>query len=272
MAHTNEFLTADEYARFTSSPVKCKKLRFKIKSLADYFAVISTLVSGDEIFWFRGHDNVKYTLIPSALRYGKSEERRKALNLLPEFKRVADIKIQRPALANEELKWVQIAQHNGLPTRLLDWSESATTALFFASLKSDADGLVFVLNPVDLNRLSYPDRPRVLDPHLDEKIIGAFLRLGPRKSLSGRNPIAINPVWNSERLMMQRGVFTLHGSRFEIDPLTVTSLIAIPVLKEMKLRLRSELQRVGIDEMTLFPELEHACNHLKRRAGLAGWD
>ena len=72
--------------------------------------------------------------------------------------------------------------------------------------------------------------------------------------------------------MMQRGVFTLHGSRFEIDPQIVTSLVAIPVLKDTKLRLRSELQRVGVDEMTLFPELEHACNHLKRRAGLAGWD
>src|SRR5271157_209854 len=101
MAHTDEFLTAAEYARFTSSPVRCKKLTFRIKSLADYFAVISTLVSGDDIFWFRGHDSVVYALVPSALRYAKSSDRQKALNLISEFKRVAGIKIQRPPLADE---------------------------------------------------------------------------------------------------------------------------------------------------------------------------
>jgi hypothetical protein len=39
-------------------------------------------------------------------------------------------------------------------------------------------------------------------------------------------------------------------------------------LKESKPRLRNELQRIGVDEMTLFPELEHSCSHLKRREGL----
>ena len=63
-------------------------------------------------------------------------------------------------------------------------------------------------------------------------------------------------------------VFTLYGSRFEIDPSVVPSLVAIPILKEVKHGLREELQRIGVDEMTLFPELEHACIHLRRRAGL----
>ena len=82
----------------------------------------------------------------------------------------------------------------------------------------------------------------------------------------------MNPVWNSERLIIQKGVFTVHGKRFSLDKGRVPSLVGIPVLKDLKPRLRSELQRIGVDEMTLFPELEHSCSHLKRRCGLIAAD
>lgn len=48
----------------------------------------------------------------------------------------------------------------------------------------------------------------------------------------------------------------------------VPSLVGVPILSEHKNKLRKELQRIGVDEMTLFPELEHSCAHLKRRCGL----
>lgn len=82
----------------------------------------------------------------------------------------------------------------------------------------------------------------------------------------------MNPVWNSERLIIQKGVFTVHGTRFSLDKGRVPSLVGVPVLREFKPRLRSELQRIGVDEMTLFPELEHSCNHLKRRYRLIDAD
>jgi hypothetical protein len=51
-------------------------------------------------------------------------------------------------------------QHNLAPTRLLDWSESLNTALFFACLDwikqrdiaKCSDGVVFTLNPILLNK------------------------------------------------------------------------------------------------------------------------
>jgi hypothetical protein len=265
-----ERLSKAEYARFANCPVRCPKLKERVNNLADFFVLGSTAVRSDDTFWFRGHYDVQHTLVPSALRDPTLAARRKALNLMPEFTRVAEMKLPRPPHRDEKMEWAQLAQHYGLPTRLLDWTESATTALFFACLRGHLDGLVFVLNPVDLNRVSYPGRPRILDPQNkgDCEIIRRYLALGPQASKRGRFPIAVNPVWNSERLMMQRGVFTLHGSRFEIDPSVVPSLVAIPILKEVKHGLREELQRIGVDEMTLFPELEHACIHLRRRAGL----
>jgi hypothetical protein len=135
-------------------------------------------------------------------------------------------------------------------------------------LKPDDDGIVFVLNPIDLNRLSYPSKPRVLEAQRDEKLILKYLRSGTAETPRGNYPVAINPVWNSERLIIQKGVFTIHGARFSLDKGHVPSLVAVVILREFKDQLRMELQRIGVDEMTLFPELEHSCIHLKRRCGL----
>lgn len=262
-------LNKAEYKRFVSNcPVRCRILTQKIHNLADYISVISASITSRDVFWFRGHEDAKWTLIPSALRYSRAEDRTRALKLLSEFKRVAEIKIPRPPRPEEELKWVQLAQHYGLPTRLLDWTESATIALYFACLKTRLDGVVFMLNPVDLNKLSYPSRPRIFDFQSDDKIIKKLLSLSGRQSKRGPGTIAVNPTWNSERLMLQKSVFTLHGARFGLNEDQAPSLVAVPILKESKLSLREELGRIGVDESSIFPELEYTCNFLKRRANL----
>lgn len=263
-----EYLTSAEWKRFSICPVKCPRLRDRVTSLSDFLAVISNSIRTEEPFWFRGHSDVQCSLTPTALRFKSQPDREKALGLMADFRRIAESKLPRPPDGEADLKWAQIAQHFGLPTRLLDWTESATTALYFACLRDDTDGVVLILNPIDLNRLSYPKKPRVLDPQKDEAVIRSYLRTGARRSRSGRYPVAINPVWNSERLIMQKGVFTLHGGRFDLDGGGIPSLAAIPILRESKKILHAQLQRIGVDEMTLFPELEHSCTHLKRKAGL----
>ena len=100
-------------------------------------------------------------------------------------------------------------------------------------------------------------------------MIRPYLTLTGRINRRGRRTIAILPIVNSERIVLQKGVFTLHGSRaFALDHRQVPSLLCVPVLKEVKERLLEELHRVGINQMSLFPELEHVCTHLKKRARL----
>lgn len=196
-------------------------------------------------------------------------DRKTALELLPEFKRIAEIKQTRPPGPQEELKWIQVAQHNGLPTRLLDWTENPLVALYFACELPAIDGMVFVLDPVSLNRLANPRRPKILADDVDREVIKRYLRLGPRLRRAGLRSVAINPVWNSDRIVLQKGVFTLHGSREgELDRKNFPPLACLPILSGAKKLLLRELNAVGIDEMSIFPELEHVCRHLRIKAQL----
>jgi hypothetical protein len=257
--------------RYRKCAIKCPMYSASsINTLSDFFGVFHSLLDHDKIFWFRGHSRIEYNLAPSALRYANVRRRERALGLVADMKRFLEMKLARPPSANDHLAWMQVAQHYGLPTRLLDWTHNAAVALFFACAKDpDADGLVVIVNPIELNQAIDPKAPRIFNVQNDEAVIRPYFNLDGRRSVRGRRTIAINPTWNTERIAMQQGVFTLHGSRaFALDVGQARSLLYVPILWEHKATLLHELERVGIGEMFIFPEPEHVCAHLRRTAGL----
>lgn len=248
----------------------CQRVRERITCLGSYFDVLNSALKKESTFWFRGNADLGDKLIPSALRYPKLSKRNRALNLLNDFKRFGELKLPKAPSANEEFKWIQLAQHYGLPTRLLDWTKNAAIALYFACEKEpEKDGAVFILNPIDLNRKASLKEARIFDPHKDTKLISVYLKLDGTKDLRGLKTIAVNPPWNSERIMLQQGVFTLHGSRyFTLTDRQAPSLVYLKIEKDYKQSLQEELERVGINEMSIFPEAEHMCRYLKWREKL----
>jgi hypothetical protein len=257
--------------RYKRCPVDCPLyLDNTIANLSDFFAVFHSLLEPSKVFWFRGHPRMDYRLAPSALRYAEEHMRTRALGLTADMKRFLEMKLSRPPAATDDLGWMQVAQHYGLPTRLLDWTQNAAVALFFACSKDfDSDAAVIILNPIELNIAVDRRLPRVFSVQTDPEIIKPYMSLPGAISTRGRPTIAINPTWNTERIAMQHGAFTLHGSKkIDLDRNQASSLLLVPILRENKAALLNELERVGIGEMFIFPEPEHVCSHLKQKAGL----
>ena len=113
--------------------------------------------------WFRGEcitkENIQYydPLLPKL--YRECEENNARYN---ENKLLQHFRMKAPVFSSglvpergETDKWLFLAQHVGLPTRLLDWTESAMVALYFALKENRAEKrFVWMLDPISLNRES----------------------------------------------------------------------------------------------------------------------
>src|SRR5260370_13451382 len=242
----NGVLNPQRRRRYQRNGPRCRMIPIVALTVGEYLDAFSSVISSTARFWFRGHADYRWQVTPSALRYKTPEQRAKALSLITDFRRFAEIKLPRAPGASENLKWVQLAQHYGLPTRLLDWTQSAAVALYFACLNPDTDGLVLVINPEDVNKDATKKERRVLDPNLDAELINSYLELDGIERARGKKTVAVNPVWNSERIVLQHGAFTLHGSRrFELTVDEVSSLVYRPNLKDDKASLLNQSKRIG---------------------------
>jgi len=106
--------------------------------------------------WFRGEPaNSSTPLLPKLFRT-RSGEQHNENRLLQHFRMKAPSLglMQIPPREHTD-EWLFLAQHVGLPTRLLDWSEGLFTALYFA-LKED-EPAIWMLDPIELNRKSTKD-------------------------------------------------------------------------------------------------------------------
>ena len=96
---------------------------------------------------FRGHSRSEHSLVPYVGRAHLTSSTRGKFerSLFDMFCREARIYVD--PLPSSDWKWLAAAQHHGLPTRLLDWTENPLVALYFAARKhDDSDGKFFALH------------------------------------------------------------------------------------------------------------------------------
>lgn len=96
--------------------------------------------------WFRGEPDVETRLLPKLYRPRADGSFHNENKLLQMFRMKAPsfTTASIPSRGNTD-EWLFLAQHVGLPTRLLDWTENAILALFFAF--KDEKPVVWMLNP-----------------------------------------------------------------------------------------------------------------------------
>lgn len=216
-------------------------------------------------FAFRGLSNAAYVPETTLTRLG-GEYGRREQSLLRNFRKYAHRNAtQRDSLWN----WIALAQHHGLPTRLLDWSFSPYVALHFATVgraewKNDAMiwcvDCVKIKNylPTKLQRLLKREDSDVLTVEMLDEVaptLAALDALSKKPFLAFFEPPSLDDrIMNQAALLSVSSRADLSVSRWLYEHQELFHRIVIPA--KLKQEIRDKLDQANINERILFPGLD----------------
>jgi hypothetical protein len=224
-------------------------------------------------FAFRGLSDANYRLETTLIRLGGGYAELER-HLLRNFKKYAHRKVvERDSLWH----WLSVAQHYGLPTRVLDWTYSPFIAMHFATAnidKFDKDGVIWAVNYVKAHEL-LPERLKrrlameganILTVELLSESINSLVELDALAaekvaiffeppSIDDRivNQYAFCSVMSDPRMVLDDWLATQQG---------ISRKIVIPA--RLKWEIRDKLDQANINERVLFPGLDGLSHWLKR--------
>lgn len=225
-------------------------------------------------FAFRGVSDKNYNLKTSFLRRcGRHPDLE--YHLLRNFRKYARLEAATEQFS--DWRWLTIAQHHGLPTRLLDWTYSPFVAMHFATANIDhfdRDGVIWHVDFVRVNNML----PSPLIDVMREEVangftlgmleralpdIKSFDRLGDSELVIFFEPPSVH-----QRIVNQYAFFSvMSGATARMDDWLegrpdLYRRIIIP--KELKWEIRDKLDQANITERMLFPGLDGLASWLSR--------
>ena len=195
---------------------------------------------------FRGHSRASYELIPSVGRFPHTSRSYDKLesSLLAMFQRGATSHLR--SQPRNKWEWLALAQHHGLPTRLLDWAFNPLVALYFA-VKEDpgTDAIIFALQA-------------------GKKISETFVE--NYDPLQIDVPMKYLPTAQTPRIVAQEGLFTVQPQiavPLSEQIRTEWSLQRIIIPAASKADFLYQLFRQGVHRASLFPDIDGLANHIR---------
>ena len=237
-----------------------------INSIKELIEKARSLRETSHMRWlFRGQAQADWGLTPHVHRCYSSDHER---YLTHEFRARAGLRHAHLPRYEDYAGWLALMQHYGLPTRLLDWSHSPLTALYFAVEKTmshstprdihPGDAALWALCPGELNqakgldRLIYPLNSRELDGLVQDAFRDVDF------SCHAANEIAAAMAVEADiRMQVQRGAFTIHRTKVPLNEIQGADswlrkfLIPADRVRELGV----DIDALGLGLADLFPDL-----------------
>jgi hypothetical protein len=225
-------------------------------------------IEGSNYFdpWFRGQRCAAWPLEPNIFRDKllahedsiRDEFQRRAPQYMTELP---------PA---DSWAWYFLMQHYGAPTRLLDWSDSALVALFFAlhstsqCKEESQDAVVWMLDPWWLNKTVLNTETVLMPDHpaAGQYLTKLYSQLDENRNslITPQDPIAIDPPFIARRIAVQRSRFTIFGHArdglMRLRSREGSRIAKITLAEESADRMRADLLTLGVSDTSIYPDLQ----------------
>ena len=226
---------------------------------------------------YRGLSRADYPLATTLIRLGGHYPRLEG-HMLRNFRKYAHRSALHGAPGESVWSWLAVAQHHGLPTRLLDWTHSPLIAAHFATAnleRYEADGAIWCVDYVKANE-HLPDQLTTImrqegsnGSFTVEMLARAARTLHDFDRLRG-SPFVVflEPPSLDDRIVNQYELFSLMNEAtlalddWLSDKPHLFRRIVIPA--EVKWEVRDKLDQSNITERVLFPGLDGLSRWLAR--------
>ena len=221
-------------------------------------------------YFYRGVRDAGYDLSTSLRRNCDEAAPQLEGAILRNFTKYASI--EDPTLGTSVWKQMIIGQHHGLPTRLLDWTQSSLVALSFATTEADPgmldkrDCAVWRIDVRELNKCLPPKYRDILDAQKSfifsvstlNSIVDSLKQYD--EDMGDRSFVCLEPPSVDQRIINQY-------SFFSVIPSAITNIsdflekcpartVKYVIDKSLRWQLRDILDQLNINERIMYPGLD----------------